>query len=52
MTIYCLRCKTKKEIADDKVEIGEFEVNGKKRRIARAVCPDCGMKMNKFLKAE
>jgi hypothetical protein len=45
---YCVKCKKKKNMKDDK----EVVVNGKggaKRRAATGVCPDCGTKMFKFL---
>ena len=47
MTIYCLRCKAKKEI--ESPEIVTITVKGKERKMAKAVCPDCGTKINKFL---
>ena len=47
MEIYCLRCKAKKEI--ESPEIVTITVKGKERKMAKAVCPDCGTKINKFL---
>jgi hypothetical protein len=44
---YCVKCKTKRSMKDVKVVTNE-----KGRRIAKGVCPECGTKMNLFLKSE
>lgn len=41
--IYCLKCKGAKQVS------GEITVSDKGRRSAKATCPDCGTKLNKFL---
>lgn len=45
---YCVKCKAKKEVKDEK----ETTVKGKggsTRRALTGICPDCGTKMFKFL---
>jgi hypothetical protein len=44
---YCLKCKTKRSMKDVQVVTAK---NG--RRQAKGVCPNCGTKMNLFLKAD
>jgi ribosomal protein L34E len=40
---YCVKCKAKKTTEGDVV----IAANG--RRMAKAVCPDCGTKLNRIL---
>ena len=45
---FCVKCKTKREMKDEK----EIEIKGKggsKRRAITGVCPVCGTKMFKIL---
>ena len=45
---YCVKCKAKRDMKDDK----EVVIKGKggvKRRAASGTCPKCGTKMFKFL---
>ena len=44
MQIYCIKCKSKKEVK-------EYETITTKnnRRAAKAVCPDCGTKIMRFI---
>jgi len=44
---YCVKCKTKRMMKDAQVVTNE-----KGRRQAKGVCPECGTKMNLFLKSE
>ena len=44
---YCVKCKTKRMMKDAQVVMNE-----KGRRQAKGVCPECGTKMNLFLKSE
>lgn len=44
---YCVKCKAKRMMKDAKVVTNE-----KGRRQAKGVCPECGTKMNLFLKSE
>ena len=43
---YCVKCKAKRMMKDAKVVTNE-----KGRRQAKGVCPECGTKMNLFLKS-
>ncbi|MCX6764450.1 MAG: DUF5679 domain-containing protein [Candidatus Nealsonbacteria bacterium] len=45
---YCVKCKKKKEIKNEK-EVSVGGKGGTKRRAATGTCPDCGTKMFKFL---
>jgi len=45
MEAYCVKCKATKEMKDVTEAVSK---NG--RKMAKGVCPDCGTKMNKFLK--
>jgi Domain of unknown function (DUF5679) len=40
---YCVKCKTKREAE------GEVRVNDKGTRMAKAVCPVCGINLNRIL---
>lgn len=40
---YCVKCKQKRE-AD-----GEVHVSDKGTKMAKAVCPECGTKLNRIL---
>ncbi len=40
---YCVKCRDKHEAT------GRIEVNEKGRRAAKAECPKCGTKLNRFL---
>jgi hypothetical protein len=44
---YCVKCKAKRPMKDVQVVTNE-----KGRRLAKGVCPNCGTKMNLFLKSE
>lgn len=44
-TLYCVKCRAKKDVADDQVERVTMK-NGKPAM--KAVCPDCGTKMFKI----
>ncbi len=44
---YCVKCKAKRMMKDAQVVTNE-----KGRRSAKGVCPECGTKMNLFLKSE
>ncbi len=44
---YCVKCKAKRTMKDSRVE-----TNAKGRRLAKGICPECGTKMNLFLKSE
>jgi hypothetical protein len=44
---YCVKCKAKRMMKDAQVV-----TNAKGRRMAKGLCPECGTKMNLFLKAE
>lgn len=44
---YCVKCKTKRTMKN-----AEVIVNAKGRKQAKGVCPECGTKMNLFLKAD
>ena len=46
-TAYCVKCKTKRVMKEAKVVTNE-----KGRRLAKGICPECGTKMNLFLKSE
>jgi ssDNA-binding Zn-finger/Zn-ribbon topoisomerase 1 len=46
MEAYCVKCKETKEMKNP-----EETVTSNGRKMAKGVCPDCGTKMNKFLKA-
>jgi len=48
MTFYCVKCRATKEVDDVNVERGTAK-NG--RPYVKAVCPDCGTTMFKFVKA-
>lgn len=41
--IYCVKCKTKREVT------GDVMVNDKGTRMAKAQCPVCGTNLTKFL---
>jgi len=45
---YCVKCRTKKEMVDEK-EITIKGKGGTKRRAAKGKCPKCGTTMFKFL---
>ena len=49
MNFYCVKCRAKKDVADDDVERGTAK-NG--RPYVQAQCPDCGTKMFKFVSAD
>lgn len=49
MDFYCVKCRAKKTVDDDECEKGVAK-NG--RPYVKAICPDCGTKMFKFVKAE
>jgi uncharacterized protein DUF5679 len=40
---YCVKCKTKREAS------GEVHVNDKGTRMAKAICPVCGINLNRIL---
>lgn len=42
---YCVKCKAKREMKN----VTET-VSANNRKMAKGVCPNCGTKMNKFLK--
>ncbi|MGD2146813.1 MAG: DUF5679 domain-containing protein [Anaerolineae bacterium] len=44
---YCVKCRAKRQIKDGKVTVTE-----KGRRMAKGTCPECGTKVNRFLKSE
>ena len=44
---YCVKCKEKRTMKDAQVV-----TNDKGRRQAKGTCPECGTKMNLFLKSE
>lgn len=44
---YCVKCKAKRTMKDAQVV-----TNAKGRRMAKGLCPECGTKMNLFLKAD
>jgi transcription initiation factor IIE alpha subunit len=44
---YCVKCKAKRVMQDAQVI-----TNDKGRRVAKGTCPQCGTKMNLFLKSE
>lgn len=44
---YCVKCKDKRTMKDVQVV-----TNDKGRRQAKGLCPECGTKMNLFLKSE
>lgn len=47
-TAYCVKCKAKKDMKDEK----EVEMKGKggvKRKAMTGLCPDCGTKMFKIM---
>ncbi|MDP2641102.1 MAG: DUF5679 domain-containing protein [Candidatus Yanofskybacteria bacterium] len=45
---YCVRCKTKREMANEK-EVEIDAKGGKKRRAMQGACPVCQTKMMRFL---
>ncbi len=45
---YCVKCKAKREMKDEK-EISMKGKGGTKRRAVSGVCPKCGTKMFKIL---
>ncbi|MFH1327733.1 MAG: DUF5679 domain-containing protein [Candidatus Bathyarchaeota archaeon] len=47
MEIFCLKCKKKVTVQDDKVKKGRSKNN---RPLVRAECPTCGSKLAKFVK--
>jgi hypothetical protein len=44
---YCVKCKAKRIMQNAQVT-----TNAKGRRLAKGTCPECGTKMNLFLKSE
>lgn len=44
---YCVKCKGKRTMKDANVV-----TNVKGRRMAKGLCPECGTKMNLFLKSD
>jgi hypothetical protein len=44
---YCVKCKAKRMMRDAQVVI-----NKQGRRQAKGICPQCGTKMNLFLKSQ
>lgn len=40
---YCVKCKAKREAS------GEVSVSEKGTRMAKAICPECGTKLNRIL---
>ena len=44
---YCVKCKAKRTMKD-----AQIVTNDKGRRQAKGTCPECGTKMNLFLKSE
>ncbi len=44
---YCVKCKSKRTMKDVQIV-----TNDKGRRQAKGLCPECGTKMNLFLKSE
>ncbi len=44
---YCVKCKAKRMMKESRVT-----TNAKGRRLAKGICPECGTKMNLFLKSE
>jgi RNase P subunit RPR2 len=44
---YCVKCKTKRVM-----NAAQVITNDKGRRVAKGTCPQCGTKMNLFLKSE
>ena len=47
---YCVKCKTKRTMKDVKKTTITTKT-GSKRPVAKGVCPNCGTKMVRFLKA-
>ena len=45
MEAYCVKCKGKKEMKDVRETVSKNS-----RKMAKGICPDCGTKMNRFLK--
>ena len=45
--MFCVKCKEKKTVPDDKTTL---EKTAKGRNMLRAICPTCGTKMTKFTK--
>ena len=45
---YCVKCKTKKEMRDEK-EVTIKGKGGKERKAISGVCPDCGTKMFRII---
>lgn len=45
---YCVKCKTKRDIKDEK-EVTMKGKGGKKRRALTGTCPECGTKMFRIL---
>lgn len=43
---YCVKCKAKRMMKEAQVT-----TNAKGRRLAKGICPQCGTKMNLFLKS-
>jgi RNase P subunit RPR2 len=44
---YCVKCRDKRTMKNAQVT-----TNAKGRRLAKGICPECGTKMNLFLKSE
>ena len=42
--IYCVKCKTKRQVSDAPVT-----VNDKGTRVAKGKCPECGTNLTRFL---
>ncbi len=47
-TAYCVKCKEKREIQDEK-EVSMKRKGGKKGRALTGTCPKCGTKMFRIL---
>ena len=47
MEAYCVKCREKREMKDERIETNE-----KGRRMAKGVCPKCGTNMTRFLPAK
>jgi len=51
MEAYCVKCKAKREMKDEK-EVVMNRKGGKKGRAMQGVCPKCGTKMFRILKSK
>jgi hypothetical protein len=45
---YCVKCKAKREISGANEVISEGK-SGRKTRMMKGTCPECGTKMNRIL---